>query len=82
MNKDASDRFSKFLDWLFYGGLIFSATQITSSMDKMQENISSLAASVSTQSADMRVMVERSVKHESQLQRQDERIRDLERDRK
>lgn len=72
MTKEQSQRFSKFMDWIFYAALAFSSMKLVNSADKAQESISSL-------NERMGIIAERTLKHEEMIHRQDDRIRFLER---
>lgn len=72
MTHEYEKRISKFMDWLFYAALAFSASKVVGSVDRVQESISELNVKVG-------VVVEKTSKHETQIQAQDERLRYLER---
>lgn len=71
MSAEANQKIAKFMDWLFYGVLAYSAMSITGNIEKMQNSINEL-------NVKMGIVVEKTSIHEAQLQRQDERIRALE----
>lgn len=66
-----SQRFNKFMDWIFYAALTFAASRVVGSID-------SINASVSELNVKMGIVVEKTSNHELQLQKQDDRLRKLE----